>query len=69
MTSHDLLTIILSIGIPMLIGFGWIIVKLLSIQKEVGDAKNEIQKDIRCLDVRIAHMEGYLIGKQSKTGI
>jgi hypothetical protein len=71
----EALTIILSIGVPMLAGFGWIIIQLFKMQKdisgtkiEIANTKVEIIKEIRGLDSRISHIEGYLIGYNQKTG-
>lgn len=56
-------------------GFGWIIIKLFKMQKEISTMKSEmlnmkveILQEIRGLDSRIAHIEGYLIGSAQKTG-
>lgn len=68
MSGHEVLTIILSIGIPMLAGLGWILTKMFKIQKELSLTHFEILKEIRFLDSRIAHIEGYLIGYNQKTG-
>lgn len=68
MSGHEVLTIILSIGIPMLAGYGWILTKMFKIQKELSLMHIEILKEIRGLDSRIAHIEGYLIGYNQKTG-
>jgi hypothetical protein len=93
MTNGQLLTIILSLGIPMLTGFGWIIRVIFQSQKELAQIKldvqgnkleisnmrnelrleisstrNEVLKEIRVLDARISHIEGYLIGSTQRTG-
>ena len=68
MTNDQLLTIILSIGIPMLAGFGWIIIKLFSFQSDVQKEFKSMGQDIRTLDSRISHIEGYLMGRDFKTG-
>jgi hypothetical protein len=56
-------------------GFGWMIVQQFSLKSEISDIKTdgletkvEILKEIRGLDARISHMEGYLIGIGQKTG-
>lgn len=49
-------------------GFGWLIIKLFKMQKEISSMHIELLKEIRGLDSRIAHIEGYLIGSAQKTG-
>jgi hypothetical protein len=56
-------------------GFGWLIIKLFKMQKEISvmtseilEMKIELLGEIRGLDSRIAHIEGYLIGSAQKTG-
>lgn len=89
MTDIQMLTIILSIGVPMLAGFGWIVMQLFKMQKDIAGTKIEIASfkteivgvkndmlnmkieilnEVRILDSRIAHIEGYLIGFNQKTG-
>jgi len=52
----------------MATGFGWIIARMLKMQKEMSAMHIELLKEIRGLDSRIAHIEGYLIGAGQKTG-
>lgn len=72
MTNDQLLTMILSIGLPMLAGFGFMIFKMFSMQKDLSeDIKNveiKLTQEIRSLDRRISHIEGYLMGRDAKTG-
>jgi hypothetical protein len=72
MTNGQLLTIILSLGIPMLTGFGWMIRIIFQSQKEMtlemSSMRSELLKEIRVLDARISHIEGYLIGSTQRTG-
>jgi hypothetical protein len=56
-------------------GFGWLIYQSFKMQKEISDIKVKIAdtkidliEEIRGLDSRIAHIEGYLIGSAQKTG-
>ena len=75
MTGAEMLTIILSILIPTLSGLGWVIVKIFGMKKEISgircemlEMKIELLKEIRVLDSRLSHLEGYLIGSAQKTG-
>lgn len=75
MTNFQLLTIIGSILIPMLSGFGWIIIRFFKMEtrfsKMEKDSNNrhiELLKEIRVLDSRLSHLEGYLIGINQRTG-
>lgn len=68
MTNDQLLTIILSIGLPMLAGFGFMIFKMFSFQKDVSREMKDLSNDIRSLDRRLSHIEGYLMGRDTKTG-
>ena len=68
MNEHEILTIILSILIPTLSGLGWMIIRVFKMTKEISEMKIEILKEIRTLDSRISHIEGYLIGAAQKTG-
>jgi len=68
MTNIQMAAIILTILVPMLSGFGWIVIRLFKMQKEVSSMHIELLKEIRGLDSRIAHIEGYLIGMGQKTG-
>lgn len=66
----------------MAAGFGWMIMQLFKMQKEISiikldvsglrnemiNMKVEILQEIRGLDSRIAHIESYLIGSAQKTG-
>jgi len=49
-------------------GFGWLIVKLFKMQKEMSSMHIELLKEIRWLDGRIDHIELYLIEAAQKTG-
>ncbi len=72
MEMNQTLTIILSIGIPMLAGFGWIISLIISIQKDlqkdIRTLEGRLSDDIRKLDTRLSHIEGYLMGRDQRTG-
>lgn len=65
MTNNQMLTLILSILIPLVSGFGWMISMMFKMTKEISENKNEISEtkieilnEIRVLDSRISHMEG-----------
>jgi hypothetical protein len=49
-------------------GFGWMIIQLFKMKAEVASLKIEMLKEIRGLDARLSHLEGYLIGSGQKTG-
>jgi len=56
-------------------GFGWLIYQSFKMKSEISKIKPEILEmkiellgEIRGLDSRIAHIEGYLIGSAQKTG-
>ncbi len=56
-------------------GFGWLIYQSFKMQKQIaetnvqiGNVKVELLNEIRGLDSRISHIEGYLIGYNQKTG-
>jgi hypothetical protein len=75
MELKEMITIILSILIPIISGLGWIVIQLFKMQKEISNIKIEsinikveILKEIRGLDSRLSHLEGYLIGWGQKTG-
>jgi hypothetical protein len=59
MTHFEMLTIIGSILIPMLAGFGWIINKIFELQKEILHLSQDIQK----MDNRLCRLEGYIEGR------
>jgi hypothetical protein len=75
MTSIELVaTIILSILVPVC-GFGWLIIRMFKVHKkisdmkeEISDMKDEILGEVRGLNPRISHIEGFLIGFGQKTG-
>lgn len=67
MTNEQMITIILSILIPMFAGFGWIMNRIFKLE----DRMNLFSLDIRSLDARLSRIEGYLEGRdrsKSKTG-
>lgn len=68
MSNDQLLTIILSIGLPILTGFGFVFFKLFSFQKDVSRVMKDLSYDIKGISLRISHIEGYLKGRDVKTG-
>ena len=59
MNWTEVITIILSILIPMFAGFGWVINKIMELQKNISE-------DLRSLDKRLSRIEGYIEGKNDK---
>lgn len=67
--------LILSLGAPMYAGMAWIIKMMFTMKKEISlhqietnKGFEEIRKDLRGLDSRLSHLEGYLIGRGQKIG-
>ncbi len=69
MQPNDVLTIILSIGIPMLAGFGWMIYLIFDFRKELGDkishGDEALAVRISSIDQRLSKLEGYIMGKDA----
>ncbi len=63
----QVLTIILSILVPVFAAFGWMINKLMEMKKDINVELMEMKKDInvnlRNLDKSMSRIEGYIEGK------
>jgi hypothetical protein len=63
MTTFEMLTIIGSILIPMLAGFGWIIHRFDSKIDGLKNGMAALSQDLRNLDNRLSRIEGYIDGR------
>jgi hypothetical protein len=63
MTTEQMVTLILSILIPMLTGFGWVINKMMKMDEKNSDDFAKITSKLSLLDSRISRIEGYIEGR------
>jgi hypothetical protein len=56
--NHDALTIIISILVPMIGGFGWLISRMDKNHKDLKNDIDNIHRDLRSLDSRMSRLEG-----------